>query len=504
MIAKRNDWEKELRHFPLNPKGVPAKLKQRVEERIAMEATPKRQTGKAWAAAAALLLVTTALFTQRDTILGWFKQDSDLSPFDTKTERTLKVQWYDGMSFMSRYGEAFIIQYPNMDIDTVNSPPYDPQKERAVQFEEMIARDQPDLVYLPTDIYRELAAKGQLLPLKPFVDKEKYDLSVFHDGIVDALAAAGGGLYGLSPNFTSDALYYNKTLFDKYGVPYPTDKMSWEELFRLAQRIPAEGSGDNRVYGLSLYSATPYGAADAAARTLGLGITDPTGSKMTANTEAWRGIWQIVADGTKKGWLYEAKPRTGNISGIDYYKRNPFLTGNAAMTVTTSGLAGDLVEAKKRYNLADFAWDIVTEPVDPAKPDVTPSIAFDGVYAIPAQSAHARDAWEMIKLIHSEPMAKKLAAQFSGGGLGLSTRKMSAVPTSDYRTEAFTALKPDPDAMARSNPADTRELYDALSTVVGEEIHAAASGAKSLDQAIEAIQLRGEQALHKAKAAKTP
>lgn len=504
--SRRTDWEKELRQFPLNPKGVPAKLKQNVEERIAMGATPKRYTGRAWAAAVALLLAAAVLVAEREPILSLFKQDKDELPFDVTTERSVKVHWVDGMSFMSRYGEAFIIQHPNMDVETVNSPPYDPQKDRVAQFEEMIERDKPDVVYLTMDIYRELAVKGKLLPLESLIDKDNYSLTGFREGVVDTLRSAGGGkLYGLAPEYRTEALYYNKSLFDKYGIPYPTDKMGWEDVFRLAQRFPAEGEGDSRVYGLVAASASPYGAAEAAGWTLGLSMTSSDGGKMTADTAAWRTIWQFVADGVKKGWLYEMKPRTGSISGIDYYKRTPFLTGNAAMMTASPSIATDLIEAKKRYNLADFAWDIVTEPVDPAKPDLSSSYTFDGVYAIPAQSANSRDAWEIVKLIHNEAMAKKLSLQYAGG-IGISTRKNVSLPSNGRRMEAFSLLKPDPAFSERTDRYSLlpREAYNALSTAVSEELKATAAGTKSLDDAVGAIQQRGQQAIDSAKAAAKP
>ncbi|MEF3307041.1 extracellular solute-binding protein [Paenibacillus sp. GYB003] len=497
-MRKYTEWEKELRHFPLNPKGVPVKLKQRVEERVAMGAHTKRSKGKAWVAAAALLIASTIVFIQREPILSFFMKDAELAPFDDKSERSIKVQWFDGMSFMSYYGDAFIIQHPNMDVETINSPPYDPQKDRAVQYEEMIARDKPDLVYLTSDVYRKLAAEGKLLPLDSYVAKDKYGLNAFRDGIVETIREAGGGtLYGLTPTFTANALYYNKTIFDKYGIAYPTDKMSWTDVFRLAQRFPAEG--DNRIYGLVPDLASPYGAATAAARTARLDITDADASKMTANTPAWRAIWEFVADGMRKGWLYEAKPRTGSISGIDFYKRNPFLTGNAAMMVSTQSLAEDLLEAKKRYNLAGFAWDIVTEPVDPANPNVSSSIRFDGIYAIPVESPNARDAWELIKLIHSEPIARKM-----GSRMGMSTLKPAANAASPYRSEAFALLKPDADGAPGMSPNMTGTLYQTLNELVSKEIKAAAAGTKTIDAAIESIQQSGQQALDQAKAARKP
>lgn len=501
MKANRGDWEKELRHFPLNPQGVPAKLKQNVEERIAMDATPKRYTAKGWIAAAALLLASAGLFAEREAILGLFRPDPGLPPFDITTERSVKVQWVDGMSFMSRYGDAFIIRHPNMDVETVNTPRFDPQQDRTAQFAEMIERDKPDLVYVPIDVYRELAAQGMLLPLDPLFGKDAgLKPDDFRDGIIDMLRAAGGDgkLYGLVPEFTANALYYNQSLFDKYGVPYPTDRMSWDELFRLAQRFPAGGEGDSRVYGLEPAETSVYGAVSAVGRTLSLALFDPASGTMTADTTAWRGVWQFAADGVKKGWLYQYKPSSAAsvISGIDYYKRSPFMTGQTAMKIGWPSLAHDLTEANKQYGLADFAWDIVTEPVDPGRPNRASSLFFDGIYAIPARSPNAADAWELLKLIHSEPLAKKIAVQYAAG-LGLSTLKSFDLTSGGFPVEAFTALRPDPDVLSRTTAAN-----DKLPAIVNEEIQAAAAGTKSLDAAVAAIQQRGQQALEQAEAAK--
>ncbi|MDG0873339.1 extracellular solute-binding protein [Paenibacillus thiaminolyticus] len=49
-------------------------------------------------------------------------------------------------------------------------------------------------------------------------------------------------MYGLSPTFVSSAVYYNKDLFEQYGVTPPQDKMTWEQLLDLAARFPVEGS----------------------------------------------------------------------------------------------------------------------------------------------------------------------------------------------------------------------------------------------------------------------
>jgi multiple sugar transport system substrate-binding protein len=493
----RSDWEKELRHFPLNPKGVPAKLKKSVEERIAMGVRPKRNGARTWTTAAALMIAAAALFAWREPLLGLFHRQADTELFDTKTERSVKVQWMDGFSFMSRYGQAFIIRYPNMDVETISSPPYDPQQNMTAAYEAMIERDKPDVVYLPANVFKNLAAEGKLLSLEPFIAKDKYDLSAFVPGIVDGIRELGGGtLYGLTPDYMSEALFYNKDLFDRYGVPYPTDRMSWDDLLRLAQRFPASGEDGSRVYGLAPFLASPSGVAESAALAAGLSLLDANGD-WAGDTDGWRTIWKNVFDGYRGGWLYEEKSSSGPVSGVNYYKRNPFLTGEAAMSLYHFTMANDLVEAKKRYGLADFRWDLVTEPVNPNKPDMSPTATLNTIFAIPVRSANAKDAWEMIKHVHSEEMAAKLAVQYPGAQ---GTRKRIPKALEGYRTDAFYMLKPDPELSVRAYSVARNHLNAQLNSIVDDELKAAIDGVKSFDAAVESIRQRGRQAVEQAKA----
>lgn len=503
MKPQQPDWERELRRFPLNPQGVPRKLKQKVEEQIAMGAIPKRNVSRTWAAAVLALLAAAVLVAEREPLLGLFKKEKDLLPFDDTTERTLKVQWGHGASFMSQFGEGFIIRYPNMDVETLDQPPYDPQTSRTEQYAAMIEREQPDVVYLPLDVFLDLADQGMLAPLEPLIDKNNFKLSDFHEGVVDSLREAGGGsLYGLTPHYRASALYYNKTLFDRYGIPYPSDRMTWEDTFRLAQRFPRDGEGENRVYGFSDSAGSPFYAAEIAGWTNGLRLTDAAGERMTADSAGWKPIWSLVADGLAKGWLYVAEPRTGTISGEAFYKRNGFSRGSAALFVGDASLASDLVEGRKKYStLPDFEWNLVSEPVDPANPNASSSFALDFVYAIPANAPHMRDGWEMLKWIVGEPMAKKTAMQRSGG-FGLSARKDVPLKLEGYRTEAFTLLQPGGDLRERSKrytlpPQDIRGIAE-------EQLKSAAAGTKTLDEAIQTIQQNGQQALYSRQTAQTP
>jgi multiple sugar transport system substrate-binding protein len=94
--------------------------------------------------------------------------------------------------------------------------------------------------------YANLVKAGQLLALNDFVANQKIDVSVY-GGITDQIAV-DGKFYALP--FRSDfwVVYYNKDLFDKAGVPYPTNDMTLREYDALARRLTS-GRGADKVYG---------------------------------------------------------------------------------------------------------------------------------------------------------------------------------------------------------------------------------------------------------------
>ena len=91
-------------------------------------------------------------------------------------------------------------------------------------------------------------------------EDEKFNKETLIPGLLDYMKEMGGGkLYGLSPSFYSQVIFYNKDMFNKYGIPLPEDRMSWEKVFELAQRFPTDGAKDKRVYGLSFgYNSDVY------------------------------------------------------------------------------------------------------------------------------------------------------------------------------------------------------------------------------------------------------
>jgi multiple sugar transport system substrate-binding protein len=87
--------------------------------------------------------------------------------------------------------------------------------------------------------------------LTELVKKNKYDLNRFVPSFIQDNIAAGqtGALYGLPvPPYFPAVLYYNIDLFDKFGVPYPKDGMSWDEIYDLSKRL-SRVDGDKVIRG---------------------------------------------------------------------------------------------------------------------------------------------------------------------------------------------------------------------------------------------------------------
>ncbi|MGH0054521.1 MAG: ABC transporter substrate-binding protein, partial [Sphaerochaetaceae bacterium] len=94
--------------------------------------------------------------------------------------------------------------------------------------------------------YNNLVKRNLLMDLNPKISSEGIDLSLY-GGTTDQISV-DGKLYGIP--FRSDfwIVYYNKELFDRAGVSYPTNDMTFAEYDALARRMTS-GVGANKVYG---------------------------------------------------------------------------------------------------------------------------------------------------------------------------------------------------------------------------------------------------------------
>ncbi|AZK45421.1 extracellular solute-binding protein [Paenibacillus lentus] len=152
------------------------------------------------------------------------------------SELTLNIGYFSEKQFENRYSSLLSIEYPKLNYNVI--PTSDLITER-ISVQEWTAENAVDLIYLPPAYLRSLANNGLLQELDLYIQKTSFSLDAFVPSAVELMKQYGDGkLYGLAPTFYSRALVYNSRLFDQYGVPYPKDQMTWEEIIDLAHQFP--------------------------------------------------------------------------------------------------------------------------------------------------------------------------------------------------------------------------------------------------------------------------
>ncbi|MBA9085716.1 multiple sugar transport system substrate-binding protein [Fontibacillus solani] len=330
-----------------------------------------------------------------------------------------------------------------------------------------------------------------MLDLNNLITDDAFNLEGMNQDIIGFLRQSGGGkLYGLPPYFGNTGLFYNKDLFDKYSIPYPQDGMTWEEVFQLAKRFPME-EGISGFY-------TNYLSAlrDRMGASQGLRSINPKEMKLTVNTESYKKMFEMLLD------AYQSKALEVKDYGEDVY--DSFITGKSAMTTESYYYLNNNIYWAKTDRGDDFHlnWDVAAAPVGESNRESAPLFMLYDIYAVNANTSEAQAAWELVKFINSEEVAKMK-----------SRTTTHAIPTrTDYmynpegkRMEIFyknisvdMALK-----VNSQNKKIPNKFYNALRTITDLEFMAASRGEKSVDEALQSIQEKGQEELDKQLAEKS-
>lgn len=117
-----------------------------------------------------------------------------------------------------------------------------------------IAADRaPDVMNIGDDAVPSFVEKGAFLPLDQCLADLDFDTSVYLSGLLEP-GTVDGTLYFLPKDYSTLAVYYNKTLFDAAEVAYPEAGWTWDDLLETAQALTQDTDGDGLtdVYGIQL------------------------------------------------------------------------------------------------------------------------------------------------------------------------------------------------------------------------------------------------------------
>ena len=205
--------------------------------------------------------------------------------------------------------------------------------------------EMPDVFWMHSANAQKYMDANLLLDLNPYIEAdEAIDLANYFPGIVE-LYSQNDVQYAIPKDHDTIAAVYNKSVFDKYGVEYPTDDWTWADYAAIAQEITEKGKDDG-VYGTYMN----------------------TGS----NQSGWYNIvyamgGEIISeDKTKSGMDNENTIKAMNFVGTEILPACPSqdsMANTPGDTMLMSGKIGLYLDgswmAKSYYdadNSADFAW----------------------------------------------------------------------------------------------------------------------------------------------------
>ncbi|WP_164931652.1 ABC transporter substrate-binding protein [Longirhabdus pacifica] len=418
---------------------------------------------------------------------------------------TLKVLFRSEESFFQQYGGYYSAANSNVDfevIETDHLSEYDEENDgmHVLNYDEKIKKliedEKPDIMILDEIIFKQFIEENRLYSLDELMVKDNFDIDNIEDSVLESLRYLGDGmLYGLAPHFISQALFYNKDLFDEKDVQYPTDFMTWEEVFDVAKLFSTE---HEKGAGLLPYSNMSISELIMMMGNVNeLYIVDEDSLEVTMNTEPWTEIFETVIKAYQSGAVYtkdqvdddEHEQSTHSIEG-------DFAKGNIAMTIGDYWMVDDLKRADYNPEVERFNWDIVTAPVDAEQRKSGGSIHIYDIFSINSQTEHIDAAWDFIQYVNGNEQAQIMAKANSSNLLSRKTN--SFIESSDVNLDAFYKVSAGPTLSYDFNKFPGMFLIT-FDEIFEQEVQLAYEGEKTIEEALQSIQERGQEALDQEK-----
>jgi multiple sugar transport system substrate-binding protein len=238
-----------------------------------------------------------------------------------------------------------------------------------------------------------LKEMGLLYNIDPLIKENKFDTARLIPETLEFIKrfAVTDYLPGLPAYNNEFGLFYNKTLFDRFAQPYPTDGMTWEQVGELARKVTRFEGG---VQYRGIYSDGIYRVM----RQAGLRVLDDNGVPQLTS-DPWKNLLTLFFN------VYDYQGNTSAPFDKDFnYGNNQtaFINGQLAML---AGYSNTLFELRKSPNLD---WNVVTYPQFKGNVNYGSSVDVP-IMSITSQSTHKTDAMRVIETVLSDDVQLDLA-----------------------------------------------------------------------------------------------
>ncbi len=245
----------------------------------------------------------------------------------------------------------------------------------------------PDILYINQPFLAPWAAKGALMDLTPFIERDNFTFEGIHPVAVD-IVQFEGKFWAMPFEVAPMSLVYNEDLFVEAGVPLPpTDwedpEWTWDELIARAKKLTQDKNGDGIIdqYG---YCGDLWTYRTMVRSAGGQLVSDDYTECTIDSPEARQGI-QALYD-----LMYTHNVMPTPIISRDTPAFSQFMTGKLAMYHYGRWL-------NTFREIKSFKWDVAAMPHFPGrKPSVLMPVLH---YGISTQCKHPEIAWDFLKFL---------------------------------------------------------------------------------------------------------
>ncbi|MHA6481109.1 ABC transporter substrate-binding protein [Paenibacillus sp. strain BS8-2] len=265
-----------------------------------------------------------------------------------------------------------------VEIETIGFGEYFTQMQTRVA-----AGTAPDAYELNFENFFSYAKKGVLKDLNEF----DIDRSVIYEQALNAFQE-NGVQYGMPASFSNVVLIYNKDLFDKANVSYPTSDWTWKEMDEAAVKIRALGDD---IFGIS--QGVHFFEFFKAVQQNGGSLLNEDGTAFTVDTPENVETLKHMADRINVSNVMASEAQMSGVGDWELFKGE-----RLGMLLTGVWAFPDFVQNVK------FNWDIAVEPGNKKKA----THFFANGYVINKESKEAQAAFEWVNFMSSSKEAAQI------------------------------------------------------------------------------------------------
>jgi multiple sugar transport system substrate-binding protein len=216
--------------------------------------------------------------------------ETETADFKKLGEEPLKLTFYStsgtfpDVEFNTLIADPIKKKYPNVTIERI-TPAANTTNE------EVLSTHVPDIIYSSSSSHQRIIRTGAYEDLRDLIKRHHFDESrikpILYDYIKEITSDKGNEIYAIPFNANQHILYYNKDIFDKFGVSYPTEKqLTWDEVLEIAAKLTRTENGVNYI-GLSVDNLTGL------SKGLGLSYVDRETGNAALDTPEWLRVFEL-------------------------------------------------------------------------------------------------------------------------------------------------------------------------------------------------------------------